>query len=286
MVPASQLGTVSQPTPPAAPVLIPIPVKGDPGPRGASGATAPLVGDVSGTVNENTILALQGFPMILATPQVDDVLSWDGTKLVFAPQQGGVSFTIDTFAAVGATLREVGESLASVSFTASYSLLPASATVIDDLTHVTDALTTPFASFTKTGPFTKTTNGAQVTFELDAVLGAVTKTSSVVFTWALRRYYGNAVPGANDEAFIKALGQSSLGTTQAVSFSSACGATEHIYFALPSSYTAPTFTVGGFEGGFELVASAVSVTVNGVPTNYDVWRTVQANLGSTNVVVS
>jgi hypothetical protein len=289
IVPAEQLTPgVAAPLPPAVPIIVPIPVSGPAGPSGASGVNAQMTGDVTGRVGSNSLTALQGYPIALTAPADGDVITWDAGTGMFklAPQQGGVSFTIDSFAAVGSTLREVGESLASAAFTAGYSVLPASAHLVDDLTHAAVPLTTPFASFTKTGPFSKAVNGGQVTFELDATLGAITKMANVVFTWALRRYYGNAVPGANNEAFIKALGQSSLGITPTSSFTSPCGASEHIYFALPSAYPTPIFMVGGFEGGFELVTSAVSVTVNGIPTNYDIWRTVQTNLGSTNVAVS
>lgn len=254
------------------------------GPATAVGA---LAGDVNGPAGTNVVSKLQGNLMTLGVPALDDVLTWDGTQIKFGPPVGGVTFTIDSFSPAVSTLREVGESLASVSFTASYSVLPTSASIYDNQTTVTDPLTTPFASFTKVGPFTKSVNGQSVLFQLTATRGATVRTANVTFVWALRRYYGNSSSqGPYNAAFISGLAQSSLGTTTSTTFTSPCGVGEHIYFALPTAYGTPTFYVGGFEGGFELVTSGVSVTVNGVPTTYDIWRTVQTNLGSTTVVVS
>jgi hypothetical protein len=246
-----------------------------------------LAGDVNGPPGSNVVSKLQGNLLVLGAPALDDVLTWDGTKLVFGPPVGGVAFNISSFSPTISTLREVGESLPTVSFTASYSVLPTGATIYDNQTMLTDTLLTPFAAFTKTGPFTKTANGQTVLFALTTTRGVTVKAASVTFTWALRRYYGNSSSaGPYDAAFISALAQSSLGTTASTTFTSACGVGEHIYFALPSAYSTPVFYVGGFEGGFELVASAISVTVNGIPTTYDIWRTVQTNLSSTTVTVS
>lgn len=214
----------------------------------------------------------------------------DGWMQVGTLVVGGaaVVFSIDTFATVAGLLREVGESVASVAFTATYSILPDSATIDDNQTAPPpDALTTPFASFSRTGPFVHTTNGSTVVFTLAATIGTTTKNATITMTWGSRIYYGASVAGAHNEAFIEGLASNYLDTNRAGSFSASPGASQYIYFALPSSFGTPTFVVGGFEGGFNLVAAGVSVTnTYGVVQNYDIWRSDNTNLGATNVVVS
>lgn len=91
IVPDGQWKRVFQPTPPAAPILVPVPVSGPPGPRGASGASVPLDGDVVGGVTVNFIAKLQGLPLLLELPVDGDVIQWsalDGS-FVLAPSGGG-----------------------------------------------------------------------------------------------------------------------------------------------------------------------------------------------------
>jgi len=268
---------------------------GVPGPTGPQGATGPggggggtLFGDATGPVSSNLVVGIQGRPFDGASPAVDYVPVWDGTKWVPAPAPGGgTAFDISSLTPAVSTLREVGESLPSVAFTAAYTLPPVSATFFDDFTSVTDTLITPFTSFTKTGPFVKLVNAGAVNFTLTAVRGASTKTRTSALTWAFRIFYGASAVGASDEAFIEGLASSFLSTVRASTFTTSPGPGQHIYFCLPSSYGTPIFTVGGFEGGFELEASGVSVTNGfGSTTTYDIWRSVQVNLGSTTAVVS
>lgn len=51
---------------------------------------------------------------------------------------------------------------------------------------------------------------------------------------------------------------------------------EYIWVFLPNNYGTPTFTVGGFSGGFEKVSQLTHNT-----TLYDVWRSDNINLGNT-----
>jgi hypothetical protein len=198
-----------------------------------------------------------------------------------------VDFQIDSFNFDSAgALVEVGASFPSVDFVATYSVPPQSAAIYDNLTYVAQALSSPFTSFSKLGPFTSASPGTVVTFDLSATLGAVTKISSLTMEFTLRRYYGASSDVIYDEAFITGLSSSSLGASPTANFSATAGVREYVFFCLPTSYGTPTFSVGGFEGGFEQVASSVSVTVNGVTTSYDVWRSVHAELGTINVAVS
>lgn len=97
-------------------------------------------------------------------------------------------------------------------------------------------------------------------------------------------YVGVSASAADaiDAAAIKALTVKGVtGTTAAGTYDvNAAGDTDYILFALPATFKAPTFSAGGFDGGF---AKAKTVSVDGV--DYDVWRSDNAGLGEITVTV-
>ncbi len=192
-----------------------------------------------------------------------------------------------SLALVGASLVEAGQSVATPAFTASYARTPAAAVLTDTVpTAPKDVIGTP-TSFSSSGTFALG-YGASVTFTLTASeAGGPSKASSATISWGQKEFWGNAVPGTPNAAFIAALPSSALALSRGRTFTSTAGATERLYFASRSAYGTPTFTVGGFAGGFHLAASAVAVTnAHGVTENYDLWESDNLNLGTTTVVVS
>jgi hypothetical protein len=86
------------------------------------------------------------------------------------------------------------------------------------------------------------------------------------------------------EAFIQSLVNAKTFTRKIV-FNVNAGdmaANQKIYYAAPESAGAPTFTVGGFVGGFFLAQDGVSV--GGVP--FDLWESDNVGLGVTTVAVT
>ncbi|MBQ8429082.1 MAG: hypothetical protein IJX30_03185 [Clostridia bacterium] len=69
-------------------------------------------------------------------------------------------------------------------------------------------------------------------------------------------------------------------------FTVTAGAGEYIYYACPVRYGTPVFKVGGFEGGFSLVSSGDFTNASGYTEGYQLWRSVNANLGAVTVTVS
>lgn len=99
-------------------------------------------------------------------------------------------------------------------------------------------------------------------------------------------HWGARIPGTINDAFITGLSGESLQPTFARTFTVTAGASDKIYFALPTDYGTPTFVVGGFAGGFTKVASAITHTNDsGHPEAYDVWESNSFNLGETTVTV-
>lgn len=61
---------------------------------------------------------------------------------------------------------------------------------------------------------------------------------------------------------------------------------QYIYYCLPSRLGVPTFNVGGFEGGFELVSTISFTNIYGYTENYDIYKSGNSGLGVTTVVIS
>ena len=157
------------------------------------------------------------------------------------------------------------------------------------------------AVFTDPGTFTLAGRGSSVTRTITAhTPSSPTKAAATPFTAAGRNRWGHAAPGmgttdvtgastgrsaATVAAFILALQSSVLAGGRAGSFQAVVGAGEKFYFSTWSAAGVPTFTVGGFAGGFVIVAT-VAVTVNGITENYQLWESVQPSLGDTTAAVT
>jgi hypothetical protein len=249
---------------------------------GGGGIT--LAGDTNGPAGSNTTSALRGHGIDTSTPLVDDVLQFDGTNLTFnAPL---TAFAVSSFASAVGTLFEIGQSVTNPTFTASYNR-SATAAVVNDGSGNT-VWSTPYTSGASTGIYVKSTNAQTQTFTLNATRGHGTASASVVFTWGTRLYYGAAdTPGLYNSAFITGLSDFVIKTSRAATMTIVLGATNHGFIALPASFGTPTFTVGGFVGGFSLVASAINVmNAYGVTVSYNIWATNQTGPGTIIVTVS
>lgn len=126
-----------------------------------------------------------------------------------------------------------------------------------------------------------------VSFQLSATdeKGA-TATKSVSVTFCNGVYYGAAAePTTYDSAFVLGLAKE-LRANKKPSFTANAGAGQYIYYCLPVSMGACTFSVGGFTGGFSLVKTISFTNASGYTENYYIYRSDNANLGNTSVTVS
>ncbi len=196
------------------------------------------------------------------------------------------AYDITAFAAATSVL-EVGATATTPSFTAAHNKTPTSLSLTNnDNGENKNVVSTP-TGFTSSQSYTKTTNNAAVTFTLTGSDGVDGDTRTTSISWRPRVYHGIGAAGGNSEAFIEALASSALQSSRATSYTDNATGANHLYWAAPASYGTPTFTVGGFEGGFSLVSNTISVTnANGVTQNYQLWVSDVAGLGSTAVVVS
>lgn len=225
-----------------------------------------------------------------------DVANVDGYAII---EVGGVyasrpilaSYIVAAFDITGfstsMTTREVGQAATTPAFTATFNRTPTAATLTNNSDAESKNVVGTPTSFSSSNTFTSSTNNASVTFTLTASEGGNTDTATTSVAWRPRVYYGATAVVVDTEVEIEALASSALASSRAATLSLTAGSGEYLFYAFPSSYGTPTFTVGGFSGGFSLVASAVSVTnAYGVTQNYDVWRSDNPNLGSVSVVVT
>lgn len=219
----------------------------------------------------------------------------DGYAII---EQGGVyaslpvlsEYIVSEFAITGfatsTVTQEIGATVASpVAFTATYTHTPTHASVIDDQGHsAVDVHTTPTA-FSYAHSYTKTANNDVVTFSLTADNDGTPDNKDTTITWRPKIWWGIG-SGIVDQTGIETLTNSALMASRDKTFTANPSSGEYIYYCYPAAYGAATFHVDGWEGGFDLIDDAVSVTRNGVTQDYNIYRSHNPNLGTTTVVVS
>lgn len=217
------------------------------------------------------------------TPAAGDVVKWNGSAAVWG---GADAFSITAFAATAAVL-EVGATATNPAFTAAENRTPTTLTLTNtDNGESKDVHATP-TSFSSSQSYTKTGNNATVTFTITGSDGVSPANRSASIAWRPRVYWGVAAHGLNNEAGIEGLASSALQSSRVASHTVNATGSTRVYWAAPASYGTPTFTVGGFSGGFSLVSNTISVTnANGVNQLYQLWESDSAGLGAITVVVS
>lgn len=102
-----------------------------------------------------------------------------------------------------------------------------------------------------------------------------------------KAYWGVAAKKAayTDEDLL-GLSGNALASGKARTFTVNAGADQYILYAIPSSFGTPTFKINGFEGGFVKASTFEHINASGYSQNYDVWQSVNPNLGNTQVVVT
>lgn len=116
---------------------------------------------------------------------------------------------------------------------------------------------------------------------------AHTASKAATLNFYNRCYYGAAAaPSAVDSAFVAGLANKVLTGTKGRTVTVNAGSNQYIWYAIPKRLGACSFNVAGFDGGFQ-AAQTVSVTnASGYAEDYYVYRSTNANLGSTTVKVS
>lgn len=238
---------------------------------------------------ENEIVLLSGqFSLsdLTGTASGTVLISTDGTITKRKLRDSDIlpDFAVSTFS-VGSSTALVGSTVTTPSFTATYNDTVDSAVLTDNYGTASATLNSPFTSFSSTGSFVKNTPGQSVTFTLTAISSGYTATKTTNITWYNYRFYGVSASGAATESFIESL-TAELSNSKSKTLSVTAGIGQKIYYAYPTRLGTATFTVGGFEGGFNLL-DTISVTNSSEYTeNYYLYESTNANLGATTVVIT
>ena len=183
-----------------------------------------------------------------------------------------------------APMQELGQTLTNPTFTVAYNDKITLARVKDSLNSTWVNLTLPATSFTKTGTY-KNNSSSSVTFTVEAT-GTSLASRSTSVSWNPRRFWGSGVLGnAEGSVFIQGL-SSDLGASSSKTVVYFGGLVEHLYYAVPTTFSTPVFSVGGFVGGFHLVGTYPITNQFGITLTYQLWESDKTNLGSTTVVIS
>ena len=122
------------------------------------------------------------------------------------------------------------------------------------------------------------------TFRLEVNDGKTTVNRTVSINFYNGRYYGVSNSETYDSDFILSLNKT-LTNSRACNFTVDCGIGQYIFFAIPTRFGTPAFSVGGFEGGFSLVNTLYYTNSFGYTESYDIYRSDYSGLGNTTVVV-
>lgn len=184
-----------------------------------------------------------------------------------------VSFTVDK------STNEMGSTVNKVVLNWNYNKTPKTLTLDNETLDVS------LKTKTLTGQSIKSnkTFTLKATDERDAVS---TKTTAITFLNGVYCGVGDdlQISGITNQ-FILGLTKT-LQSSKAKTFTVNAGVGKHIYYIIPSRYGTPVFKVGGFEGGFEKLGTVNFTNSSSYAENYDVYKSSNAGLGNTTVVVS
>lgn len=99
-------------------------------------------------------------------------------------------------------------------------------------------------------------------------------------------FYNGVYTGVGDENTEISSLTKTLQSNRTKTFTVTADNGKYIYYACPTRYGTPVFKVGGFEGGFFLVYSGDFTNSSGYAESYQVWRSVNKNLGTITVNVT
>lgn len=126
---------------------------------------------------------------------------------------------------------------------------------------------------------------ADTTYTLKAVSeNNIEKSRSVSIKFYNGIFYGKSNSTTYDAALINSLTKV-LSDSKARTVTINAGAGEYIYYCVPSRLGTCSFNVGGFDGGFSKVTTVSFTNSNSFTENYDIYKSDNANLGNTTVVV-
>ncbi len=126
---------------------------------------------------------------------------------------------------------------------------------------------------------------ADVTYTLNAIsTNNVSKVKSGTVKFYNGIYYGKSSSTTYNATLISSLTKT-LSDSKARTITVNAGTGEYIYYCLPTRLGVPSFNVGGFDGGFKKVATINFTNSDSYAEDYDIYKSTNANLGNSTVVI-
>ena len=248
--------------------------------------------DITGSSASGSINGLSDVDTVTDVAAKNEVLKWNGTNWVPAVYNASFTFSIASFTDTGGTNTiEVGtgewKGVGAISFSASYNNGPATGGYITQ--GGWSNLTLDGAGFTGPTVSTETVDypsvGGSRTFTLHATDGETSPTNNNTYYFYAYRYWGVSSNTSLTESQIEALAGSDLVNNNNKTFTVTAAVGEYIYWSYPKRLGTSTFTVGGFEGGFEAPETVSVTNSKGVTEDYYSYRSTNSGLGTTTVGV-
>lgn len=248
---------------------------------------------------ENTYLSYNGITLYdgLIKQYIDDKAETDAT-LTISDKAADAKETGDRLAILESQIADIlyeaitiksftnsissaenGSTVDTVTFNWSTNKTPSSLTLANE--HISTSATSHV--YTDLG---LTKDSAIKSWELVATddRGATAKKSTSI-SFLNGVYYGvSAEPETYDSAFILSLTKKlSSGKVSPIDVTS--GAGQYIYYCVPVSMGTCSFNVGGFDGGFILIATVNFTNSKDYTTSYYIYRSDNSNLGTKTVTI-
>ncbi len=164
---------------------------------------------------------------------------------------------------------EIGSTVTSVVLTWAYNKAITSQSINQGI----GSLATNLTAYTDNGSFT-----SNRTYTLSASDGQTPANRSTTLSFSPKRYWGPSSDAAITDPEIIALSQEfASGFAQTKNITAAA---QYVYFAFPSSFGTPTFTVNGLLNTAWTLTTRTFVNASGHSSSYDIWRSNNLLTGS------
>lgn len=227
--------------------------------------------------------------VIISAPSTNQTLVYNGSSWVNAAQGASFAFSIASFSNSLSATQEIGSGVwkatGTITFAATYSNGPPTSSTVTFSGWATPLhLSSPFTSTTSVASVHYPAVAGTVVFTLNSRKDSETDTETITHTFVNNRFYGvTTVTSGFTESDVEAA-TSELSNSKSKTFSSTAGSGEYLIWATPTRLGTVTFEVGGFEGGYNSPETVSITNPSGYTENYYVYRSVNANLGTVNIV--
>lgn len=234
-------------------------------------------------------------PVDNSARSVNKIPMFNGSTVVWVSEGTTFAFTINTFTDNQSSTVEMGTAagtwlgVGAMSFSATYNNGPPIGSTVthsgwSNLVMTGGGFAGPT---TNTEVATYPASPGSKTWTLNSQKSAETDTEVITINFYNYRFWGTTIQASGyTETNVEGIGNSELSNSKAKTFSVTAGTNEYIVYAYPSRLGTATFTVGGFEGGFNSPDTVSLTTPSGYTENFYVYRSVNHSLGSTTVVAN